>query len=167
MSDASQEHAHADAHAGQPPRAGWRRWLRRLGVLALVGAALALVTAFTIDRAFGTDVYLLTPAPAEAVAANRLLWLPGDPVADIYGTISDQKIRVAFADKENIVVPKEDPTLRLYPVSAQAGEHALQTKSVWFIAWRAAAGAALAGALLLLLAWWPRKKSTAQPHAHA
>lgn len=167
MSDASHGHGHADAHAKQARHAGWRRWLRRLGVVALVGAALALVVAFTIDRAFGTDVYLLTPAPAEAVAANKLLWLPGDPIADIYGTISDHKIRVAFADQANIIVPKEDPSLRLYPISAHAGEHALQTKSVWFIAWRAAAGAALAGALLLLLALWPRAKNPAQPHVNA
>ncbi len=131
-------------------------------MLKLVGgflAALAVATpvgAWVLANNFATEVLIITPRPTDEVRVNQGLWMAGDPVADIYGVPTDQKTLVLFADEARIIRPKEDPTLVLLAVDKQAGENPFQVRTLWFFAWRLAAGFA-AGALALLgLGAWIR-----------
>jgi hypothetical protein len=64
---------------------------------------------------------------------EKVLWVKGDPVADIYGIPSNQKTRIVLVDKARLIHPVEDPTLVLLPVDKNMGENPLQIKTVWFV----------------------------------
>lgn len=131
-----------------------RRLLRWTPVVLGALAMLSLVAAWTLDRFVAREVQILVPAAPEEVALNRTLWAPGDPVAAIYGVPAGPPLRVLFVAAERIVRPVEAPELALLPVDKQAGENPLQVRTVWFLAWRAAAGLGLGAIAVAGLAAW-------------
>ncbi len=135
-----------------------RRW-RNLG-LGLIGlGAFCLGAAGLLDAGFGRDVRFITPKDPQVVALDRALWSPGEPVADIYGIPSETLARVLFVAEDQLVRPVEDPTLVLLPVDKQRGVNPLQTKTVGFVALRAAAGLAALGLIALGVHVWRRRRA--------
>jgi hypothetical protein len=133
----------------------------------LIGTAVALavaapLAAYGLDRIYGRDVLPVARSSPEAVRANQALYLEGDPVAEIYGVPGEREMRVVFVDSERILVPKENPRLTLLLIDKQQGENPLQVKTLYFVAWRASAGLALAAllglGLYLLLAHRKRRR---------
>jgi hypothetical protein len=131
--------------------------LRYAGWAAVVLAPTTLLVALLVERAFSTDVQIVTPGSPEEVRVNRGLWQKGDPVAEIYGVPMNEKTEVLFVDATRLVRPPEDPSLVLLPVDKAAGENPLQVRTLWFLAWRVALGFGLAGLLALVgVRWVPR-----------
>lgn len=109
------------------------------------GVFIALGMAWTIDRTLGEEVRLLSPHDASTVEVNRALFVPGDPVAEIYGVPLSTPVRVIAPDSERILRPREDPALVLLRVDKQVGENPLQARTVWLFAKAAALGLGLLG----------------------
>ncbi len=144
-----------------------KRLERLFRVAAAALLALSLLTvmgAWALDRLLATEVQIIVPASSMEVELNRSLWLPGEPVAAIYGIPAGEPLRVLFVSDDRILRPEEEPTLALLPVDKQAGENPLQARTVWFLAWRAAAGLlAAAIGLAFLAAWRSRRALTKAP----
>jgi len=124
-----------------------KKLLKFSAVSSLVLLALVLGSALFVDQALSTEVQFITPNEPEVVELEKMMWVPGDPVAQIYGVPTDRPSKVVFADKSKLIVPEEDDELLLLPVDKQAGENPLQTKTVWFIAQWAALALILASAV--------------------
>ncbi len=138
------------------------RVLRVLIGIAVALAVAAPLAAFGLDRIYGRDVLPVARSSPEAVRANQALYMEGDPVVEIYGVPGERKMRVVFVEADRLLVPKENPRLTLLLIDKQQGENPLQVKTLYFVAWRAAAGfglAALLGfGLLLLLRYRKRRQ---------
>ena len=123
--------------------------LARIRPWALVagfgGALLALGLAMIIDRGFGAEVRLISPHDSSTVEVNRALYLPGDPVAEIYGNPLSKPVRVIAPDSDQLVRPEEDPSAVLLSVDKQRGENPLQARTVWLFAKAGALGMTLFG----------------------
>jgi hypothetical protein len=132
------------------------RWLRRGSIAAVAAAVLALLGAAIADRLFATEVLFISPKPDEVVQLDRALWQPGQPVAPIYGLPAEHPSRVVGVDSSALIRPVEDPSLLLLRVDRQRGDRPLQTKTVWFVASRIAAGLTLVGLLGLAAVWLRR-----------
>jgi hypothetical protein len=117
----------------------------------LGGALLVLALAVTVDRALGEEVLLISPHHTSTVEVNRALYVPGDPVAEIYGNPLSTPVRVIAPDSERMVRPAEDSSLALLAVNKQLGENPLQVKTVWLFAKVGALGLALVGLVALVL----------------
>ena len=139
--------------------------LRLPGIIGgFSGAALLLLTALILDRAFGRDVVMIVPHAPEVVDINRLTYEAGEPVAEIYGLPGGERYRVILPDKARIIIPEEDPKLTLLKVAPQAGDHPLQAKTVWFVATRGAPVLIILGVIAL---FFPRKESVTAPASSA
>ena len=139
--------------------------LRLPGIIGgFSGAALLLLTALILDRAFGRDVVMIVPHAPEVVDINRLTYEAGEPVAEIYGLPGGERYRVILPDKARIIIPEEDPKLTLLNVAPQAGDHPLQAKTVWFVATRGAPVLIILGVIAL---FFPRKESVTAPASSA
>ncbi|NOZ01975.1 MAG: hypothetical protein GXP54_08830 [Deltaproteobacteria bacterium] len=136
-------------------------WIRRIGFVLLACAFLAPAGAYLLDAALGREVLIITPKSRESIEMDREMWEKGDPVAEIYGIPSDRTVHVLFIDPAKLITPKEDPSLVLLPVDKQAGENPLQVKTVFFMAWRAAAGFLAGGLFFLGLAWFMSRRKSA------
>lgn len=134
-----------------------KKLLKFSGISSLVLLALILGAALFVDRALSTEVQLITPNDPEVVELEKMMWIPGDPVADIYGVPTEELSRVVLADKSKLIVPDEDDELLLLPVDKHAGENPLQTKTVWFIAQWAGLALIVASALSFAGAYFVRK----------
>ncbi|MBI2900257.1 MAG: hypothetical protein HYY17_08730 [Planctomycetes bacterium] len=136
---------------------------------AASGLAVALLApaAAVLSAAAGREVLVVTPHHPEMVEMNRALWTRGEAVPEIYG-IPHGRMRILFPDRAKLVVPPEDPSMTL--LLKGPGDAPLQTKTVWYVATRAAAAGFLA-ALVGLLARGLRRtcRSRVRPYegAHA
>ena len=123
--------------------------LARIRPFALVagfgGALLVLGIAVTVDRGLGEDVLLISPHESSAVEVNRALYVPGDPVAEVYGNPLSNPVRVISPDPERMMRPEEDRSLVLLAVNKQRGENPLQARTVWLFAKAGTLGLALLG----------------------
>ena len=128
------------------------------------GAALLLLTALILDRAFGRDVVVIVPHAPEVVNLNHLMYEAGEPVAEIYGVPGSERYRVILPNKERVIIPEEDPKLTLLKVDPRAGDHPLQAKTVWFVATRGALVLIILGVIAL---FFPRKEPVRAPVSSA
>ncbi|MBU1700402.1 MAG: hypothetical protein KJ970_08645 [Candidatus Eisenbacteria bacterium] len=116
----------------------FRRYLSRLRPLVLVlgfgGAALVLIAALALDKGLGKDVLIITPHDPSIVGLNQSLYVPGDPVAEIYGNPMSETVRIVHPSKDKLIRPKEDPNLLLLRANKLLGENPLQTKTIWYFA---------------------------------
>lgn len=131
--------------------------MKRLLTITVVASGVLLLAtiggAIVLDRFFTTEVQFITPKASEVVQMERLLWQPGDPVADIHGIATDSRTRVVLVDHSKLIRPAEDPGLLLLKVDKQAGDNPLQIKTVWFVTHRVLLGLGIVfvASLLLLL----------------
>ena len=128
------------------------------------GAVFVLGLAMIIDRGFGEDVRLISPHDASTVQVNRALYVPGDPVAEIYGNALSKPVRVIAPDPDRIVRPDEDPATVLLTVDKQRGENPLQATTVWLFAKAGALGLGLLGLAALA---FPRSCVVPSPNGAA
>jgi hypothetical protein len=110
------------------------RSLRITRRVALVATLLALPSAWIVDRALGVDVVPIAAHDAATITVNRALHSPGSDVAEIYGTPLGGPIRVVAPDRGALIVPWEDPGVRLLAIDKAAGENPLQTATLWYFA---------------------------------
>ena len=132
--------------------------LRQLAIrIGFGGAALLLLAAAGLDLALGEQVLLIAPHDAGIVELNRMLYLPEDPVVEIYGNPLSAPVRVILRARDRLIQPSEEPTLLLLPVDKRKGENPLQAKTVWFLFRHVAGGLILLG---ILGFFWPRFHAT-------
>ena len=130
----------------------FRYRLRRLAFrLGFGGAILVLLGAAGLDLALGEQVLLIAPHDPGTVELNRLLHLPGDPVAEIYGNPLSSPVRVILPSRDRLIQPPEEPALLLLPVDKRRGENPLQVQTVWFLTRHVAGGLILLGILGFVL----------------
>ncbi len=127
------------------------KWIPRL---ALGAAAGLLLIVLGIDRIFSREVLLIAPHDEATVKLNRSLYVPGDPVAEIYGNPLSRPVRVIVFGDARIIRPVEDPSQLLMPV-----EGALQMRTVWFVT-RYAVAALLLIAVVTHLGERPSRPAT-------
>ncbi|MEE8525144.1 MAG: hypothetical protein V3T72_14500 [Thermoanaerobaculia bacterium] len=101
--------------------------------LGFGGFAFVLVTATGLDLGLGKQVLLIAPHDPGTIELNRMLHLPEDPVAEIYGNPLSAPVRVILPSKERLIQPPEEPALLLLPVDKHQGENPLQAQTVWFL----------------------------------
>lgn len=128
-----------------------KRILGTTSAVALLGSLLMLLGAIFVDRVLSTEVLFISPKPADVVRMDRELWEPGQSIAEIYGVPASQPSRVVLPDPALLIQPREDPSLVLMQVDKSKGENPLQTKTVWFVAVRAALGGVLLAMIGLIL----------------
>ncbi len=134
------------------------RWARR-GAWAAVAVALAVPVAVAVaDRTWGAEVWLIAPHEPAAVALNRSLWSPGDPVADVYGSPMSAPTRVLLVPGQRVIHPAEQPTLALLPVTVAAGSRPLQVRTLWWAVRLLEAGCGAATVALFGLARLARRR---------
>lgn len=104
-----------------------------ISTLSLAGLVLVLAGAWILVSGYSEEVLIIAPKADEIVELEKELWLPGDPVADIYGTPMDQPTLVVMPDQTKLIYPSEDDSLVLLKVDKQAGDNPLQAKTVWFV----------------------------------
>ncbi|MBV8878912.1 MAG: hypothetical protein JO332_03000 [Planctomycetaceae bacterium] len=140
-----------------------------LGGLALVFAALAYPIGLIIGGT-ATEAYMIAGKDPTTVQVEQELFEPPkgaskeskeyrDAVLRIYGVPTDETTKVVFWPREKFIQPKQLPTITILPVFKEKGENPLQVKTVYFFALRAAIGAAVVGAVLLLAGRVTRKKA--------
>ena len=95
------------------------------------GFGIIYITALLLDVGFGMDVRITQPHDSTVVEVNRSLFIPGDPVADIYGNTMIEPVRVILPNTDRIIRPVEDPSLVLLQVDKLQGENPLQSKTIW------------------------------------
>ena len=128
-----------------------QRMRRGLLVTGFGGAVLLLLLAGVVDLLLGEDVLMIIPHEPSTVELNRALYVPGDPVADLYGNPMSEPVRVLLPASERLLRPEEDSSLLLLQVDKQRGENPLQVRTVWFAARFAVPAAFLLGVIGLLL----------------
>jgi hypothetical protein len=107
--------------------------LRRIAfVLGFGGAALVVGAAASVDLALGEDVLMIAPHDPSVVELNRELYIPGEPVAQLYGNPLSENTRVVAPPGDRLIRPAEEPALLLLMVDKLGGENPLQTQTVWF-----------------------------------
>jgi virulence-associated protein VagC len=115
-----------------------RRFLQSIRPLAIGvgfgGALLGLLVALVLVFGLGKEVTLIAPHDPSTVEVNRALHGPGEPVAEIYGIPTKEKVTIIAPDGDRLIRPEEDPSLLLMKVDKQAGENPLQARTVWFFA---------------------------------
>lgn len=135
-------------------------------------AALAVPVTWTLDRVYGQDVILLATLNDDVGQEAARYFadldaLDGDArreaVAGIYGTSGGLNTdRVLVFDETRLIVPDEDPEMRLLAAgSADAEAYPIQTRSVRYVADRVSLAALLAIALLLLIRFGLVKRRSA------
>ena len=130
---------------------------RRIALTAGCGGLVAVLAgALVADLAFGRDVLMIAPHEQSVVELNRMLYVEGEPVPQLYGNPLSGETRVLLPSKERLLQPEEDPSLLLLQVDKLIGENPLQTKTIWFFTKFAAPGFAL---LALLSFFLPRKRA--------
>jgi hypothetical protein len=130
--------------------------LRRIAFgTGLGGLVVLLAGALAADLALGRDVLMIAPHEQSVVELNRMLYVEGEPVPQLYGNPLSGETRVILPSKERLLQPEEDPALLLLQVDKLSGENPLQTKTIWFLTKFAAAGFALLALLGFAL---PRKQ---------
>ena len=147
-----------------------------LGILALVFAVLAYPAALVIG-ATATEAYMIAGKDPGMIAVEQELFEPPknaskdskeyrDAVLRIYGVPTDDTTKIVFWPKEKFLQPKQLPTITILPVYKEKGDDPIQLKTVYFLAVRALIGAALTGAILLVVgAVLGKKKAPAPPAA--
>lgn len=135
-----------------------RKLIIALGCASCVILILILIGAGMIDRFYSKEVLIISPKPQDVVELERMMWMPGDPVADIYGIPTDHPVKVVMPDSTRIIRPEEDPSLVLLAVDKQQGDNPLQVQTVWFITTRLAIGLGLMSLLGLIVWRFPRRK---------
>ncbi len=127
--------------------------------LALLVGAAAYPTVKVMDNTMAKDVLvILRPHGELQVAQNRNIRSPDDPIAEIYGTPTSEKVRVVFYDQKKLLKPVEDQNLLYYLVHDETKDHPTQIKSLYFIADRATKlglGFGILGTLIILFLWKP------------
>jgi hypothetical protein len=138
---------------------------RAVAWLSLAVVVAAPLAAWALDRSFGREVQLVAPYSRATVEVNRALWVPGEPVAELYGSPMSQRVRVLVTDERRVFAPREDPTLPILFVG-EGLPHPLQAQSVRLAARYAAMAAMVVGsaavALLLLSAMRLRPAAPAE-----
>jgi hypothetical protein len=135
------------------------RMARRLLLIGgFAGAMLLVVSGFLLDRVTGQDVLLIIPHDSATVELNRSLFLPGDPVAELYGNPLQNTVRVIMPPSARLLRPPEDPSLLLLAVDKEAGENPLQARTVWFFLQFAAPTMLVLGVIGLFLPASARKR---------
>jgi hypothetical protein len=130
--------------------------IRRIAFMAGFGGLLiVLIAVFTTDKALGQDVLMIAPHKRSVVELNRMLYVEGDLVPELYGNPLSEKTRIVLPSKDRLVRPPEDPTLLLFQVDKLQGENPLQTQTIWFFAKFIVPGLALLGLLGFAL---PRRR---------
>jgi hypothetical protein len=131
--------------------------LRRVAfIVGFGGAVLALLVAGIMDFALGREVLMISPHDPTLVELNRRLFVPGEPVATLYGNPLSDEVRVVLPGADRLVRPDEDPALLLMQVDKMKGENPLQTRTVWFITRFAVTGLVLGGLAGFVL---PRRRA--------
>jgi hypothetical protein len=138
----------------------WTKLRRGLLLFGFGGGVLLLLGAAAADRLLGQEVLMIVPHDASTVELNRALYLPGDPVADLYGNPMTEPVRVLMPAADRLLRPEENPSLLLLQVDKQLGENPLQSRTIWFFARYAVPGAFLVGILGLVV---PRGRSVEAP----
>ncbi len=141
-----------------------RSFLAHLRPYALIGgfggAVLALALAVLLDFGFGEDLLMVSPHEPGTVEVNRMLYLEGDPVSELYGNPLEKPVRLIGPDPARMIRPEEDGNLVLFTVNKQQGENPLQARTVWLLAKAAMLGFGLLGLAGLAL---PRNRSMPMP----
>jgi hypothetical protein len=107
--------------------------LRRIAFAAgFGGAAIVVVAALSVDLVLGEDVLMIAPHDPSVVELNRELYIPGEPVAQLYGNPLSESTRVVSPQRDRLIRPVEEPALLLLAVDKLGGENPLQTQTVWF-----------------------------------
>lgn len=131
-----------------------KKLLARLRPYALIGgfggAVLVLALAAVLDFGFGEDLLMVSPHDPGTVEINRAMYLPGDPVAELYGNPLARPVRLIGPDPARMIRPEEDRNLVLFTVDKQRGENPLQARTVWLFARAMMLGLGLLGAAGLI-----------------
>jgi hypothetical protein len=98
------------------------------------GSVLVLVAALVLDKGLGKDVLMIIPHEPAVVQLNQNLYVPGDPVAEIYGNPMSDPVRIVNPSSEKLIRPEENEELLLLRVDKLHGENPLQAQTVWFFA---------------------------------
>lgn len=122
-----------------------KRLLLYMGIACVALVVTILAAAAVLASSYSSKVLVVTPAAPEAVALNKMLWVEGDEVAEIYGVPSGEPQMILFADPARMIRPEEDPSLTLYRVTKEAGENPLQEKTMWFFVRLAVIGLSVMG----------------------
>jgi hypothetical protein len=131
--------------------------LRPIAMTIGCGGLLALLAgALVADLALGRDVLMVAPHEPDVVKLNRMLYVEGEPVPQLYGNPLSGETRVVLPAKERLLRPEEDPALLLLQVDKLSGENPLQTKTIWFFTKFAAPVLALLALLSFAL---PKKRA--------
>ena len=88
-----------------------KKLLKFSGFSTLVLVAVVLGSALFVDRALSTEVQFITPNEPEVVELEKMMWIPGDPVAEIYGVPAVAPPRVVLADTRTACEPEGDEEL--------------------------------------------------------
>jgi hypothetical protein len=126
--------------------------MKRLGWALLSISGILPAAALCADRIGGEEVLPMAPHQPDVVELNRLIWTPGDPVASLYGNPMGRSVRVVFPAPERLILPTEEPGLRLLSMAAGPGRRPLQARTLWFMTWASSGLLAMAGTLVLALA---------------
>jgi hypothetical protein len=116
----------------------------------LSGAFLVLITAVILDFGLGQEIRMISPHDSSTVEINQALYMPGDPVAEVYGNPLSNPVRLIAPDKSHIIRPKEDASIMLFSVDKQNGENPLQARTVWLFTKFLALGLGFFGLTALL-----------------
>lgn len=84
-------------------------------------------------------------------------------IASIYGLNPSEPIEVLFVPDDALIIPKEDPSMRLFV--RRPGDYVLQRQTVYWFARMVTFGAG--GAALLLFGLWMALRRRGAPHAAA
>ena len=124
------------------------KWCFRIAMGS--GVALAILSPLAgaaMSAVWGREVILISPHDPGVIELEKISWVQGEPVVDLYGIQNGGVTRVIFSDPDRIIVPEEDPSLILLKVDKQAGENPLQAQTVWFfVKWLVIGGLAAAAA---------------------
>jgi len=139
-----------------------KKVLRILGFAGIAVGVLAYPLAFALDSAAGVDALVVTAADDATVEVNRATWdgKTKSEVPGLYGSPFKAPERIVFANKANLIHPKEDPSQTLYLL--RTGDHPLQAQTLFYFALPSTIGGLVAGAALLWLACRMGKKAEAQ-----
>jgi hypothetical protein len=153
--------------------------MQKLLLVGWIGAFLCAAAAYPVASLIAsssTEAYLVAAHDPKRVEGERELFnfdppkAPKDSsqyrkaVIGIYGTlVTDEMTRFVFWPQEKYTHPPELPSLTL--LAKQGNDEPIQLKTVYFLAGRTTAGAAVVGLLLLAVWGFRRRKAKAAPPA--